>query len=81
VTPVYPESERESGIEGVVVLEATIATDGTVSDTRVVTGPAGLREAAVAAVRQWQYEPYLLNGIPVETVTTITIEFNLRDPE
>lgn len=81
VTPVYPGSERESGIEGVVVLEATIATDGTVSDTRVVTGPAGLREAAVAAVRQWQYEPYLLNGIPVETVTTITIEFNLRDPE
>jgi protein TonB len=64
-------------IAGRVELQATISRDGTIENLRVVDGPALLRAAAVDAVRQWRYRPYLLNGDPVEVETTINVDFRL----
>jgi len=61
-----------------VVLEAGIDTGGNVQSLRVVTGHALLAQAAIDAVRQWRYEPYLLNGVPVPVVTTVTVTFTLQ---
>jgi TonB family protein len=81
VKPDYPEALREAGIEGTVSLEAIIGKDGTVLDHRVLNtwaNPA-LVEAAVEAIKQWGYKPTLLNGEPVEVVTTVTVNFRLSD--
>jgi TonB family protein len=81
VKPDYPEVLREAGIEGTVSLEAIIGKDGTVLDHRVLNtwaNPA-LVEAAVEAIKQWGYKPTLLNGEPVEVVTTVTVNFRLSD--
>jgi protein TonB len=66
---------KDSRIQGVVVLEVRVATDGTVPDARVVTGNPTLVQSALDAVRQWVYKPVLLEGQPVEAVSTITINF------
>lgn len=78
VDPEYPVGARQDRIQGVVVLEATIGADGTVGNPSVVSGPEPLRQAAIDAVSQWRYEPYLLNGQPVSVTTTITVSFSLR---
>jgi TonB family protein len=81
VKPDYPEALREAGIEGTVSLEAIIGKDGTVLDHRVLNtwaNPA-LVEVAVEAIKQWGYKPTLLNGEPVEVVTTVTVNFRLSD--
>jgi len=75
VKPVYPQAAKDNRIQGVVVLEVKIATDGTVSNARVVTGPPMFVEPALDAVRQWVYKPVLLEGRPVEAVSTIPINF------
>jgi TonB family protein len=75
VKPVYPQAAKDNRIQGVVVLEVHIATDGTVAVARVVTGPPELVESALDAVRQWVYKPVLLEGRPVEAVSTIPINF------
>ena len=77
VPPVYPIDAKKAGVSGAVVLQATIGTDGSVKDLRVVSGPEMLQQAAVDAVKQWRYRPYLLNGQPVEVRTTINIIFTL----
>jgi protein TonB len=77
VLPVYPAPARAMRIAGRVELQATIARDGTIANLRVVDGPALLRAAALEAVRQWRYRPYLLNGEPVEVETTINVDFRL----
>jgi peptidyl-prolyl cis-trans isomerase A (cyclophilin A) len=77
VPPVYPIDAKRAGVQGTVVLQATIGTDGSVKDLRVVSGPEMLQQAAVDAVKQWRYRPYLLNGQPVEVRTTINIIFTL----
>ncbi|OFV80108.1 MAG: hypothetical protein A2Y78_15025 [Acidobacteria bacterium RBG_13_68_16] len=79
VTPVFPEQARKAGIDGVVVLECTIGTDGAVQEIRPVRSePMGLTEAAGEAVRQWRYEPaHLANGKAVPVVMTVTISFRL----
>jgi peptidyl-prolyl cis-trans isomerase A (cyclophilin A) len=75
--PVYPIDAKKAGVSGTVVLLATIGTDGSVKDLRVLSGPDLLRQAALDAVQQWRYRPYLLNGQPVEVRTTINIIFTL----
>ena len=75
VEPVYPEIARRAGVSGVVILEAVIDPNGNVTDVRVLRSIALLDEAAMDAVRQWKYEPTLLNGVPVPIVMTVTVRF------
>jgi len=78
VIPVYPAIPRTMRLEGTVVLQATISKSGAIENLRVVSGPALLQQAALDAVKQWQYKPYMLNGEPVEVETTVNVEFKLN---
>jgi TonB family protein len=75
VQPQYPAVARAAHVQGAVVLHAIIAEDGTVESLEAVSGPEILRAAAVDAVKQWVYKPYLLNGKPRRVDTTITVNF------
>lgn len=77
VKPVYPPLAREAGMQGEVVLQAVIGKDGRIKNLRVIRGSPLLAAAAVDAVQQWRYRPYLLNGEPVEVETQITANFKL----
>jgi TonB family protein len=77
VDPVYPDAAREAGTQGLVVLDAVIATDGTVKGLRAVAGPAMLSQAALDAVQSWKYAPYRVQGSPVEVETTVSVDFRL----
>jgi periplasmic protein TonB len=76
-TPAYPAIARAARVQGTVILQATISRNGTIENLRVVSGPAMLQQAAVDAVRQWRYKPFLLNGDPVEVETTVNVVFTL----
>jgi TonB family protein len=78
VEPVYPEAARKAGLQGLVVMDAVIAPDGTVKRLRSLSGPDLLAQSATAAVQSWKFEPYLSSGKPVEVETTIAIEFQLN---
>jgi protein TonB len=78
VVPTYPAIACEIRLAGTVVLQATIARSGTIENLRVVSGPSMLQQAALNAVAQWRYRPYLLNGQPVEVETTINVQFTLQ---
>ena len=78
VAPLYPPVALASRREGIVILEAVIAENGTVRDVRVLRSIPLLDQAAVDAVRQWQFTPTLLNGEPVPIVMTVTVNFQLR---
>jgi len=75
VKPIYPAIAQSAGVTGTVTIEATIGEDGKVSDAKVVRSVALLDQAALDAVRQWEYMPTLLNGVPVPVLTTITVNF------
>jgi protein TonB len=75
--PVYPPAAKKARIQGKVVLDAVIGTDGTVESLRVLSGPQELQQSALDAVRQWTYKPYLVNGEPVEVETTVNIIYML----
>lgn len=77
VQPVYPADAKAQGIEGLVVLRATIGKSGDVENLVLVSGDPALAGAAMEAVRQWKYENTLLNGDPVEVVTDINVNFTL----
>jgi peptidyl-prolyl cis-trans isomerase A (cyclophilin A) len=77
VVPVYPIDAKKAGVSGTVVISAILGRDGLVKDLQIVSGPDLLRQAALDAVKQWRYKPYLLNGEPVEVRTTINIIFAL----
>jgi periplasmic protein TonB len=77
VAPQYPPEAGRARIEGAVVLLAVIGKDGSVQDVRVESGLPLLAQAAIEAVRQWRYRPYLVNGEPVEVDSRITINFTL----
>jgi periplasmic protein TonB len=77
VEPRYPQLARISRVEGVVKLNGVIATDGRLIELSVESGNPLLVPAAMEAVRQWRYEPTLLNGVPVEVMTTIVVTFTL----
>ena len=78
VTPVYPPIARASRTEGTVVLQATISRNGTIENLRVASGSPLLQQAALDAVAQWRYKPYLLDGQPVEVETTVEVQFKLN---
>ncbi len=78
VNPVYPPLARQTRVQGVVVLEALISMDGKVESLRVVTGHPLLTQAALDAVKQWRYRPTMLNGEPIEVITTVTVTFTLQ---
>jgi TonB family protein len=80
VAPVYPEDALAARVMGVVILEANIGTDGNVTNARVLRGVPMLNDAAIDAVKQWQYEPTLLNGTPVPVIMTVTVNFTLDRP-
>jgi protein TonB len=77
VLPVYPQLARSARIQGAVVLQAVISKEGVIENLRVVTGHPMLVPAAIDAVRQWRYRPYVLNNEPVEVETQITVNFGL----
>jgi protein TonB len=77
VMPEYPALARQAQIQGPVQLEAVIGKDGTIQNLRVISGHPMLTQAAINAVKQWRYKPYILNGEPVEVDTTITVNFTL----
>jgi periplasmic protein TonB len=76
--PVYPPLARQTRISGTVRLHAIIAKDGTVQQLEVLSGHPLLVQAALDAVRQWRYQPTLLNGEPVEVDTTVDVIFSLN---
>lgn len=78
VKPVYPPLAQESRVQGIVILEVTIDGTGAVSDAKVLRGVPLLDDAALEAVRQWQYSPTLLNGVPVPVIMTVTVTFTLQ---
>jgi TonB family protein len=78
-SPIYPPELQAAGVEGTVMLQAIILKDGSVGAVKVVKSAGQeLDQAAIAAVKQWQYQPTLLNGQKVETMTTIDIAFQLE---
>ena len=78
VTPVYPAAAKSAKVAGVVIIEATIGADGKVIDAKVLRSVPMLDEAALDAVRQWEFKPTLLNGVPVPVVMTVTVNFKLQ---
>ncbi len=77
VQPEYPALARSARIQGAVVLQAVISKQGMIENLRVLTGHPMLVPAAIDAVRQWRYRPYILNGEPVEVETQVTVNFSL----
>jgi protein TonB len=75
--PSYPANALRMRIEGPVQLLATISKTGDISAVKVLSGDPNLVRAAVDAVKQWKYKPYLLDGSPVEMQTQITVSFKL----
>ena len=78
VNPIYPPIPLAARKEGLVILEALIAEDGTVRDVKVLRRAPLFEESAIAAVRQWRFSPTLLNGEPVPVVMTVTVGFTLE---
>ena len=79
IRPEYPMIARLSRTEGTVVVQAVISKSGRIESARVVSGPGVLRAAALQAVRAARYRPFLLNGLPTEVETTVSINFHLGD--
>jgi len=77
VQPVYPPLARQARIQGQVVLHAEISKEGTIQNLQLVSGHAMLAPAAIEAVKQWRYKPYLLNGEPVAVETEVIVNFSL----
>ncbi len=77
VQPAYPPLARSARIQGTVVLQAAISKQGTIENLSVLSGHPMLVPAALDAVRQWRYRPYILNNEPVEVETQITVNFSL----
>ena len=77
VQPIYPPLARAARIQGTVMLRAIISRTGTIENLQVISGHPMLVGAAIDAVRQWRYRPYVLNGDPVEVETQVTVNFSL----
>jgi periplasmic protein TonB len=77
IQPMYPQIAKTAHVQGTVILHAIISKDGSVQELQYVSGPPLLMKSAMDAVRQWRYQPTLLNGEPVEVDTTISVIFTL----
>ena len=78
-SPVYPPLATMARVQGTVVLQAIIGTDGTIKDLKVLSGHPLLVRAALDAVKTWRYQPTLLNTEPVEVLTEINVTFKLGE--
>jgi protein TonB len=77
VQPTYPPLARTARVQGSVILAAVIGKDGAIQNLHVLSGHPLLQQAALEAVKQWRYRPYILNGEPVEVDTQVTVNFTL----
>jgi protein TonB len=75
VPPIYPTLASKARVSGIVILEATLTAQGTVEEIHVISGHPLLVEAAITCVKQWQYEPTMLNGVPVSVILTAKVRF------
>jgi protein TonB len=80
VDPVYPQLAAQSRVQAMVILEATVDLKGHVTHVTVLRGSPLFDDAAIAAVKQWRYQPLLLNGEPTEFILTVTVMFRLATP-
>jgi protein TonB len=80
VEPEYPQEARDKRIQGTVVLQVEISEAGDVKDAQLISGHPLLAPPAIAAVKQWKYKPYLLNGEAVQVETQVAVDFRL-DPK
>jgi protein TonB len=78
VQPTYPQIAQSARVSGVVILEATIGVDGKVKDVKVLRSIPLLDQAAIDAVRQWEYTPTMLNNVPTPVIMTVTVTFTLN---
>jgi len=78
IDPVYPEIARQAQVEGVVIVEARTDEKGNVEDARILRSIPLLDQAAIDAVKQWKYEPAIINGKPQKVVITVTVRFMLK---
>jgi protein TonB len=78
VAPEYPAIARHAGIEGTVVIDAIVGEDGRVQQATIRESKPLLDQAALRAVRQWEYTPTRLNGVPVAVIMTVEVHFRLR---
>ncbi len=76
--PTYPIIARTMGVQGTVVLAATISKAGTIENLRVMSGPVTLQRAALDAVKTWRYKPYMLDGEPAEVETSVEVVFKIE---
>jgi len=79
VKPVYPVMAIATRVQGVVIIEATIGADGKVEDAKVVRSIPLLDQPALDAVRQWEFTPTLINGVPVPVIMIMTVNFTSPD--
>lgn len=78
VDPVYPQIAQSARVQGIVIIEATIAEDGHVTNARILRSVPLLDQAALDAVRQWRFSPSQVNGVAVPVIMTVTVNFTLR---
>jgi TonB family protein len=78
IQPQYPADARAARIQGVVLLQAIIDRSGVIADLKVISGHPILNASAIDAVRQWRYNPILLNGQPIEVITTISVNYSFQ---
>jgi protein TonB len=78
VAPEYPPIARKARVQGIVILEATIGPRGNVTDVKVLRSIPLLDQAAIDAVKQWVYEPTLVNGVPTGVIMTVTVNFKMN---
>ncbi len=81
VQPEYPALAAQARLQGLVIVEAQVDTHGVVKSAKVLRGAPLFDEPALAAVREWRYQPLLLNGQPTEFIVVVTVVFNLKTPE
>ncbi|HSD66815.1 MAG TPA: energy transducer TonB [Vicinamibacteria bacterium] len=79
VAPVYPDLAMKAGVQGIVIIEATVDARGRVANATVLRSVPVLDEAALEAVRKWVYTPTLLNGVPTPVIMTVTVTFRLKN--
>ena len=77
VNPEYSKELRKQRVQGLVTLSVRISKDGDVIEAKLISGRPALAQAAIDAVKQWRYKPYLLNGQPVEVETQVQVNFTL----
>jgi protein TonB len=80
VPPQYPDLAAQARLTAIVIAEALVDTSGRVREVKILRGAPLFDDAAVAAVKQWRYQPLLLNGVPTEFILTVTVKFNLNQP-